>query len=177
MRGGLLGATGVIHCCGESTLIYLRSHSNIVWCTWIPLQNHFPCSSLIGIIATPEIRTLSVQPEKTGVWEREREIFYLLCAYVTGTAATPGMCISSDKIPDDRDEKCFIEWCCQLQRLYSIGGKRNQIKAWSTGGMIPIWENWITQRKICSSAILSATIFTSTVLRSKHRPLQLENGD
>jgi len=82
MRGGLLGATGVIQCCGESTLIYLYSHSNIVWCTGIPLQNHFPCSSLIGIIATPEIQTSSVQPEKTGVLDRDREIFYLLCAYV-----------------------------------------------------------------------------------------------
>jgi hypothetical protein len=52
---------------------------------------------LIGIIATPEIQTSSAQPEKTGVLEREREIFYLLCAYVIGIAATPAMCISSEK--------------------------------------------------------------------------------
>jgi hypothetical protein len=30
------------------------------------------------------------------------------------------------EIPDERDEKCFIEWYCQLQRLYSVSGKRNQ---------------------------------------------------
>lgn len=94
---GLLGATGVIHHCGESKLIYLYSHSNIVWCTWIPLQNYFPCSSLVDITVTPEIHTSSVLPEETGVLEREREIFYLLCAYVIGIAATPAMCISSEK--------------------------------------------------------------------------------
>jgi hypothetical protein len=61
------------------------------------LQNHFPCSSLIGIIATSEIQTASVQPEKTEVLEREREIFYLLCGNAIGIAATPPMCISSEK--------------------------------------------------------------------------------
>jgi len=51
----------------------------------------------MGIIATSEIQSSSVQPEKTGVLEREREIFYLLCGNAIGIAATPAMCISSEK--------------------------------------------------------------------------------
>jgi hypothetical protein len=174
MRGGLSDATGVIHCCGQFTLIYLYSHSNTVRCTWIPLQNHFSCSSLRGIIATPEIQTSSVQPEKNGVLERNILFAFHLCDKHCSHTSNVHLI---REIPDERDEKCFNEWCCQLQRLYSVRGMRNQTKEWSTGGIIPMWENWITRRKICSSAIPSATISTGTGLRSKHKPLQLETGD
>jgi hypothetical protein len=139
-----------------------------------PFAESFSLLFLIDIIAISEIQTTSVQPEKTGVWERE---IYVICFALMWLALQPHKECEYHQRNSWQDEKCFIEWCCQLQRLYSISGKRNQIKVRSTSEMIPIWKNWITQRKICSSAILSATICTSTGLRSKHRPLQLENGD
>jgi hypothetical protein len=63
---------------------------------------------LIGIIATPEIQTSSVQPEKTEVREGERNILFALCLCDGHCSHTRNVYLISE-IPDERDVKCFIE--------------------------------------------------------------------